>query len=65
MKSFRTLIRTLIVFEAALSIIFLVIGNLIGSAYIRGVGIGLVIAWVTSALAYWKMGLSTYPTEKP
>jgi len=27
--------------------------------YIRGVGVGLVIAWVTSALAYWKAGSST------
>ena len=27
--------------------------------YIRGVGVGLVIAWVTSALAYWKVGGSS------
>jgi hypothetical protein len=24
--------------------------------YIRGIGVGLIIAWVTSALAYWKTG---------
>lgn len=24
--------------------------------YIRGVGAGLTIAWVTSAIAYWKAG---------
>ncbi len=24
------------------------------NAYFRGVGIGLVIAWVTGALAYWR-----------
>ncbi|EQB74176.1 MAG: hypothetical protein AMDU4_FER2C00027G0016 [Ferroplasma sp. Type II] len=27
--------------------------------YIRGVGVGLIIAWVTGALAYWKTGNST------
>jgi hypothetical protein len=27
--------------------------------YIRGVGVGLIIAWVTSAVAYWKTGTST------
>ncbi len=29
--------------------------------YIRGVGVGLIIAWVTGALAYWKVGGS--PTD--
>ena len=24
--------------------------------YVRGVGVGLTIAWVTSAIAYWKAG---------
>ena len=24
--------------------------------YIRGVGVGLIIAWATSAIAYWKAG---------
>ncbi len=28
------------------------------SNYFSGVGIGLVIAWVTGALAYWKSGKS-------
>ncbi len=27
--------------------------------YIRGVGVGLIIAWVTGAIAYWKMGAFT------
>jgi len=45
--------RTLILFEAALSIIFLSIGYYTNSMYFRGVGIGLVIAWVTSALAHY------------
>jgi len=32
------------------------------STYLRGVGVGLIISWVTSALAYWHSGLSTYTT---
>jgi len=43
---------TLIVFELILSVVFFAVGHLIGSGYIRGVGVGLIIAWVTSALAY-------------
>lgn len=27
--------------------------------YIRGVGVGLIIAWITSAMAYWKTGTFT------
>ncbi len=30
--------------------------------YIRGVGVGLIIAWVTSAIAYYRGGLATYTT---
>ena len=43
---------TLIVFELVLSVVFIVVGYLIDNNYIRGVGVGLVIAWVTSAIAY-------------
>ncbi len=32
------------------------------STYIRGVGVGLIISWVTSAIAYFKGGVSTYTT---
>ena len=31
-------------------------------AYFRGVGVGLIIAWVTGALAYYKAGVSVFPT---
>jgi hypothetical protein len=46
----------LILFELVLSVIFLLVSYLIrndltGSAYIRGVGVGLLIAWATSAIA--------------
>jgi uncharacterized membrane protein YvlD (DUF360 family) len=47
------LLEALIVFELVLSVIFLVVSYLTGNIYFKGVGIGLIIAWVTSALAYW------------
>ncbi len=37
--------------EFVVSIIFLAIGYLSVNAYFRGVGIGLIISWVTSAIA--------------
>ncbi len=43
---------TLILFELVLSVVFIVVGYLIDNNYIRGVGVGLIIAWVTSAIAY-------------
>ncbi|MGD0728517.1 MAG: hypothetical protein ABR981_00360 [Candidatus Micrarchaeaceae archaeon] len=44
---------TLILFELVLSVIFILIGYLTGNIYFRGVGVGLVIAWVTSVIAYY------------
>lgn len=32
------------------------------SFYLRGIAVGLIIAWVTSAIAYFRAGLSTYTT---
>jgi hypothetical protein len=46
------LIEALIILELVLSVIFLVISYITGKIYFKGVGIGLVIAWVTSAIAY-------------
>ena len=43
---------TLILFELILSVIFISIGYVTRDVYIRGVGVGLIIAWVTSAIAY-------------
>jgi hypothetical protein len=42
----------LILFELVLSGVFISVSYLTGNIYFRGVGIGLVIAWVTSAVAY-------------
>lgn len=48
----RRLDTVLIVFELVLSVIFISVSYLTGNLYFKGVGIGLVIAWVTSAIAY-------------
>ena len=50
--TYATLILTLILFELIVSVIMLLVGHLTGNAYFRGVGVGLIISWVTSALAY-------------
>lgn len=42
----------LILFEFVLSVIFISVSYLTGNMYFKGVGVGLVIAWVTSAIAY-------------
>jgi hypothetical protein len=42
-----------IALELILSVIFISVGYLTGNIYFRGVGIGLVISWVTGALAYF------------
>ena len=42
----------LILLEFVLSAIFILVGYLTSNIYFRGVGVGLIIAWVTSALAY-------------
>jgi len=43
---------TLILFELVLSVIFLALSYLISSMYLKGIGVGLIISWVTSAIAY-------------
>ena len=43
----------LILFELILSVIFISLSYLTGSIYVKGVGVGLIIAWVTSAVAYF------------
>ena len=46
------LVESLTALELVLSAIFLAISHAIASPYLKGVGIGLVIAWVTGAIAY-------------
>ena len=51
-KVLKQLGVTLILFELV-SVIFIAVGYLAGNPYFRGVGVGLVIAWVTSAMAHF------------
>lgn len=46
------LLTSLIALEFVLSVIFLLVGYVTGHIYFRGVGVGLIIAWVTSGIAY-------------
>ena len=46
------LVEALTILELVLSVIFLSISLHTGNVYFKGVGIGLVIAWVTGAIAY-------------
>ena len=43
----------IVALEFVLSVIFFTIGHVIGNMYIRGVGVGLLIAWASGALAYF------------
>ena len=50
--TYTTLILTLTLFELILSVIFLSLSYILGNYYIKGVGVGLLISWATSALSY-------------
>lgn len=50
--AYTTLMLALITFELILSVVFLSLSYVSGNLYFKGVGIGLLISWVTSALAY-------------
>ena len=41
----RSTLVKLVVLELALFVVFFVLGHIIGNAYFRGVGIGLLISW--------------------
>ncbi len=42
----------LVVLELVISIAALLVGHLAGNRYFDGVGVGLLISWVTGGLAY-------------
>ncbi|MCL4372062.1 hypothetical protein M1373_01945 [Candidatus Marsarchaeota archaeon] len=50
--TYPKLILALIMLELVLSVILYTIGHFRDNSYLRGVGIGLTITWVTSAIAY-------------
>lgn len=47
------LVPALVILDFVLCVIFLLIAYSTGSLYFKGVGIGLAIAWVTGAIAYF------------
>ena len=53
MDTWRSTLIKLVVLELVLCIVFLVLGYTTQNAYFRGVGIGLLISWVTGALAFF------------
>jgi hypothetical protein len=53
MDKWRSTYAKLVVLELVLSAIFIPLGYILGKPYFRGVGVGLLIAWVTGALAYF------------
>ena len=46
------LLPALILLQLVLSVVFILIGYLKGDIYFRGVGVGLIIGWVTASIAY-------------
>ena len=45
--------KKLVILELVLCVVFFAIGYISGNIYFRGVGVGLLIAWVTGAIAYF------------
>lgn len=43
----------LVVLEFFLCVAFFALGHFMGNPYFRGVGVGLLISWVTGAIAYF------------
>jgi hypothetical protein len=48
----KKVLSYLVLLELVISIVALLVGYLTVNAYFRGVGIGLLISWVTGGLAY-------------
>jgi hypothetical protein len=53
MNKWLSTYKKLIVLELVLSVVFFTLGYIVGNAYFRGVGVGLLISWVTGAIAYF------------
>jgi hypothetical protein len=52
-EKLRSAYVRIVALEFVLSVVFFTVGHLIDNGYIRGVGIGLLIAWATGAIAYF------------
>ncbi|EFD92728.1 MAG: hypothetical protein BJBARM5_0581 [Candidatus Parvarchaeum acidophilus ARMAN-5] len=47
------LLTTLIIFEFIISTMFFLLSYFTDNIYFKGVGVGLLISWVTSTIAYF------------
>jgi hypothetical protein len=48
----KKVLSYLVLLELVVSIAMLLVGHITGNVYFQGVGIGLLIAWVTGGLVY-------------
>lgn len=53
MDTWRSTLIKLVILELVVCVVAFVIGYTTGNSYFRGVGVGLLIAWATGALAYF------------
>ncbi|MCL5102223.1 MAG: hypothetical protein M1544_02615 [Candidatus Marsarchaeota archaeon] len=60
--TYPKLMLALVLLELILSVVFLAIGYAKANQYFRGVGVGLAIACVTSAIAYFSTAARTSKT---
>ncbi len=51
-SSYKEALLYLVILEFIISTIAIIIGHLKGNKYFQGVGVGLLISWVTGGLAY-------------
>lgn len=51
-NTYPKLLLALVILDLILSVIFIALGYLTGNIYFRGVGVGLLIAWVTGGIAF-------------
>ena len=51
-NTYPKLILSIAFLEFILSMVFYAIGHFSNNLYVRGVGVGLIIAWATTILAY-------------
>lgn len=51
-RTWKGALLALILLEFIIYIAMFLVGHLINNAYFRGVGVGLLISWVTGGLAY-------------
>ncbi len=63
-RALRHLLELIVLLELILSVAFLAVSVLRDNTYLRGVGVGLIIAWVTTGVALlYKRMAGTEPRQ--